>query len=515
MFKIAFIDLFNSGNYGVRCLSSFLKLHDFKVINIYAENYLQDFNRFSNKQIGAVENLIITLNPDLIGFSMLSVFCHDHYIKLAARIKTITKAPIIVGGPYPSVAPDFILKEPCIDYICIGEGEESLLEMCRLLDSGKSVEKVPGILSKYGSEYVRRDPPQNLDILPYPDISMSDLYVINRNGSISEVDPASKVIQYHPKASRGCIYSCSYCCNERIRGLYSSSCKYYRIKSVQRIIDELQQYKNKNCFIKRLFFIDDTFPFMHSWIEEFCEEYKNKIGLPFSVWMNPTTINRENIALLRYAGLYMVVMGIQSASDVTRNLVFNRIETKEHILRSDQLLSEYGIAKHYDFLIGHPWEDKDELKDILDLLMKCKGQVYSVAMHSLAFFEGTALEEHAVKEGIIKREENFKNLTIDSLTMVRNYLWTKGVPKSYDVIKRNKIALIYLLTGPFFWPKILIKFLSRLIFYNNRVFALFYNFLLWIPSRYYFICRKLTFEIIRYLNVRENPKNPTKTQTVS
>ena len=84
-------------------------------------------------------------------------------------------------------------------------------------------------------------------------------------------------------------------------------------------------------YIGFIWISDDAF-FAHpsAAIMEFCREYKEKIGLPFSCLASPLTVTKEKMAALVDAGLIYVQMGIQSGSPRIQEL----FQPKEHVERS-------------------------------------------------------------------------------------------------------------------------------------------------------------------------------------
>jgi len=453
MFKILIIELFEGGTYGPRCLSSFLKTKGFEVYSIFSKNLIQ-FSEINEAQTQATLNLIRELNPDLIGLSLVSILSHQYYEEFVARIKKIKKIPIVAGGAYPSSFPEALLQQENIDFVCLGEGEESFSELCGALSAGRKTEGIPGIVSKEYPTTIKCDPPQELDLLPFQDVSSKGMYYVHPDGKTEEKDVFFLREEYPTKVSRGCIFRCSYCENNTLRNLCSTPSKYYRVRSVQNVISELRRYIEEiNPNAKKIWFADDSFPSLPAWVEEFSASYKEHIDLPFRTWFNPNVITESNIVLLKKAGLYRAEVGIQSAVDHTRKEIYLRSETIEKFLEIDRMLTSHGIFRQYDFLVGHPWEDAEERKKIFFLLKKCKLPIPYINFHSLLLFPGTALEARAVNEGFIDRQENFQELVCKTSQMRQKVQWRLGPPDENDVFKTywTMLALMLQRKNPFFW----------------------------------------------------------------
>jgi len=110
-------------NYGLAYISGLLKANGI-------ETYLLNVN----DQIGYPLNLeriradVLRIKPDIIGFSVLTNQ-YKYSLEIARDIKTYLDIPIIFGGIHPTMDPEGTLAESCVDYICIGEGEEAFLEL--------------------------------------------------------------------------------------------------------------------------------------------------------------------------------------------------------------------------------------------------------------------------------------------------------------------------------------------------------------------------------------------------
>jgi radical SAM superfamily enzyme YgiQ (UPF0313 family) len=460
MFKVALIDMFNGGNYGIRCLNAVLQQQGFEVYSIYSYNDIQDIQRISENRFRPLDSLIRDLQPDLIGFSIISTFCFPYAAEMAKRIKSFSHAPIIFGGAHPSLAPELTLKQSVADYVCIGEAEDSFTEFCRTLSQGREPDSIPGIMSKKKLTYQRRDPPAEIDALPFQTIEDSNTFFIF-DDSVAKQDVRTKGDKFITRCSRGCPFRCSYCGNEKLRHLYAPG-KYLRRRSVENIIEEIRQHLKRNQNCKRIWFIDDSFPSAHSWVKDFCEQYGKHVNLPFEIWVNPNTIKEQNIELLRSAGLQKAIVGIESASDITRKEVFLRTETRDAILNADGILSRHGISKHYDIIIDHPWESETELQETCELFTDLQ-RPFTLNMHSCILLPGTRLAERAIQEGLVKDEEEIiRNVTSDSFAVSRKFQWIRGVPTQKDHMREFWIYLIL------HTDRISKRFLRILL--NHRVF---------------------------------------------
>lgn len=462
MQSVVLISVNEVTNYGQRCISSVLKQNGMEVYNIFfGAEILQEKTDTtgSDKEFSCLVDLLEKLNPFIIGMSVFSIFSHLLAEKMTSVIKSSVKVPVVWGGAHPILLPEFCLDHAEIDYVCIGEGEESMLELCQCMLSGKATDNVPGIMPRKTRTYTRRNPPENLDNLPFQDIGNENKYCILHDGSLQEGDPfLIGLSAFVTKCSRGCPFSCSFCSNAAFRDLYDRG-TYLRRRSVDNVIDELNLYIQQNPGCNHVWFWDDTFPSNRVWIKEFAGEYKKHIGIPFSFWLNPNTTVEQNIEYLSDAGLTTVTLGIQSASSVTREKVFFRTETEAHIFNAHRILLKYGIEIRYDFILEHPWESKTELEDTFKFVASLQ-KPFRINMHSMILLPKTALAETAVEEGYTTEENIIENIINDPFTASRKFQWRKGIPVQKDLTRAFWIFLIMCAENPAL-PVWLLKFLSN------------------------------------------------------
>jgi radical SAM superfamily enzyme YgiQ (UPF0313 family) len=447
MFRVVLIDMFSVDNYGVRCVSANLKRHGFEVHNIFGTELYQGTQRIHEQQYQGFCKLIQDLRPSLVGMSVVSTFSHPNAAEMAARMKSFSDAPIIFGGAHPSLLPEWTLDNAEIDYVCIGDGEESLAELAGALSSGQRNKDVPGIMSKVRCGYTARAPKRDLDDLPFQSFADERTYSVLEDGTVQLGDPGTTRSQYTTRCSRGCPFSCTFCSNQTLRSLCDGG-KYVRRRSPRHVIEEIRHHLQFMPSCSRVSFTDDNFPFAPEWIEEFSERYRKHIGLPFRIWFHPNTLKEKQIALLADAGLRWAKVGIQSGSNQTRRQVFGRSESGEAILATDQMLANHGVGRSYDLILDHPWESETELQDTHELLMKFK-RPFSVGMHSLVLLPRTKLAALAIEEGLIDDEERLiEDMTSDTYSVSRRIYWHGGIPDQEDLIREYRIRLLLSAQSP-------------------------------------------------------------------
>lgn len=378
---------------GIEYLSSALKKNSHDVTLLYEPLLFRSFRfniPFLDKNSSAnLASKAINRSPDLICFSVES----DYYgwaLEVASQIKNIKNTPILFGGIHPSSVPNVVIEEECVDYLCIGEGEEAIVELASRLESNAETNNILNIWSKISGNIFRnpiKDLRQNLDELPFPD---KDLFY--------DVFPYFVNDAYSIVASRGCYNNCTYCYNSMLRNSYKNNGKYLRNRSVENVISELKHAKDKYN-IKRVAFCDDVFATDIDWLEKFIDQYKKLISLPFYCQAHPSFINKKKIELLVSGGCSVVNFGIQTLNEDLRNKYLHRYGSNKEIIEALKLFRETNIFLFCNYIFGLPHQDLSELKNIVNFCSEQKVGFHDV--NWLRYYPGTEIVFIAAKENIL------------------------------------------------------------------------------------------------------------------
>lgn len=333
---------------------------------------------------------IATWRPDIVGFSCMT---HNYRwsLGIARRVKRRLAAPVIFGGIHPTSIPATVLANDCVDMVAIGESEESFCRLLGDLPANMGRADIAGIHFKRGDRIVANPPaplPARLDDLALPD---KEMYFAKM--------PAFRRIDYSIMASRGCPYSCSYCCNDILKGLYESAIR--RTRSVESVIAELRHAKQRYG-VPRVFFYDEVFPFNRRWLEEFAARYKSEIGLPFKIYFHFKLADDRRVGLLREAGCDYIIFGMQSASERIRADVCNRHYTNDEVRRAVAVCKAHGIQIEIDHILGLPFETDREYGEAVDFYRELRPDV--IYSYWLTYYPGTSIVALARKAGLLPED---------------------------------------------------------------------------------------------------------------
>ncbi len=355
-----------------------------------------------------VKEFILSNKFDLVGISLMT----DGFNFAKLLTKDIKKyAPqthVIWGGIHPTLMP-----EECLDYadsICRGEGEKTLLSLTERISKNQDFSDLPGIGTKSLEGKIIVNPPfpleKVLDSLPFNRYDWANFYVQDSDGlrpfNVLEYSRYSNYNgeDYTLMATRGCPFSCSYCCNSYLNELYDSHS--VRKRSVGNVIREIKSAMDYIGKIKFINFIDDQFLTNKKWNDEFAEVYKKEIGLPFIARLTPGTFNDHDIKKLKDAGMKFLQIGIQSGSEKTNKIIFHRKFNRDTIIETSRVLSQNGVHAFYDVIIQNSLENDFDRDKTIQLLLDIK-KPFSLFLFTLTPFPKTELERIYEEGGIISR----------------------------------------------------------------------------------------------------------------
>ena len=377
--KILFIisDVFLSPPLGIMQLSAMCKKHSYKtrLATLRRHNILQIVNNFQ---------------PDIIAYSAMSAdiqrFKEVDREVLYHLHNTSRRTLRIMGGSHATYFTE-ILKEMNLDAICIGEGDNAIIQIIKYFREGLDFAEIPNVLcqSNYENGLQNRELINDLDSLPFAD-----------QDSIFDAVPYYRTVQLRSfLTSRGCPYRCSYCHNAGFNSQFKGLGPIVRRYSVDRVIDEIKYTREKHPPVKIIRFADDTFVYkVDSWLESFVERYKSEIGIPFYCLMRSNVFSDEMASLLKEAGCISMSMSVEHGDESIRNTVLKRGLTDEEVVRSFEIANKYGIKVQSNAMLGIPGTSIDDDLKTFHFLRSLK--VYLPTIGIFSPFPGT---EYALKSG--------------------------------------------------------------------------------------------------------------------
>ena len=387
---------------GLRTISSYLKKHNHQVKIIFL-TASEDYSILYPKKVLS-QLFSLCKNSDLIGVS--SFACTS---KRASQIINILKKlnkPIVYGGIHATISPELCIKDSGI--VCVGEGEEAILDLVNAIEKHKPIDKIKNLWIKKNNKIIKnpvRPLIENLDKYPYADYDIQDHYILEKNNIIPFEERYLNGYIFF-LTGRGCPYSCTYCSNRFLNQVYKGQ-KPVRWHSPDYIINCILDLKKRYKTLKVFDIRDDTF-FIRplEQIREFCKKYKEKVNLRFKCLADPILVTDEKIKLLVDAGCTDIIIGIQGQENINFQ-IYKRYQKDEQVIKAAGIINKYKdkIAVMYDVITTNPYETSEDVLNLIRLLQKLP-KPYYLSVNNLVFFTGTELYKKAKADGIIKTEKD-------------------------------------------------------------------------------------------------------------
>jgi len=390
--------------------------------------------------------------PDILCLSESELVWVNEANKLAKITKNLSpKTTIIAGGICYSFLPRKMLKENPIDYLVIGEGEITLVELLNNIFNKKTdyktLKSIKGIAFKHKNKIIITNPRElvkDLDSVPLPAYDLLNMKAYGRSKLVFH--PGSVTI-YH---SKGCPYDCDFCVcwrsnSERIKT--KNGIKYYpsyRTKSVMKVIEELELLYKKYK-IRGFVFTDDNWSCNADWSLNFAKEVlKRKLKFNWYAFMRADTIIRDHkkgiLKLLVKAGLSHVAIGVERLDDKELKSL-NKNYTKNLTFKAFRILRKFypSVFRHGTFVVGTRDESKKSIKNLIKQI-----NLLDIDMPSfspLTPLPGTKLYEEATKKGWLE-STNFEDYDWFTPVMSSKYLSREEIENYLFYLNRTHFSII-------------------------------------------------------------------------
>ena len=309
----------------------------------------------SGDNIEPLRNVIQQSRPDLIGISVRNVdnqhmaetrFFLEAVRNIIAQCRTLSKAPIVVGGAGFSIFPNAALRYLKADMGICGEGEVAFTSLLEALERGDSLSDITGLCLL--NETMRKESAVrvNLETLPLPDPHLWSVPL-----------EAKSDIWVPYQTRRGCPMKCAYCSTPALEGTI------IRKHPVHEIVEGIARHVAAG--FDKFYFVDNTFNFPPEYTKELCRSLASaNLGIRWRCILYPGFVDEEMVQLMAKAGCVEVSLGFESGSpEILKNL--NKKYTVEQVRIASDFLKMFGIKRMGFLLLGGPGETKETVRQSL------------------------------------------------------------------------------------------------------------------------------------------------------
>lgn len=384
--------------------------YDVKILDTIAEGFEneqtidRDFKRYG-LDFDDIKKEIEKFGPDVLGVSCLFSTQAENSHRVILLAKEVNPDIItIFGGAHGSALPGLVMEDGNVDFVVIGEGEDTVNKLLRKLERGSDFSGMDGIAYRENGS-VRILPKasyiQNLDRLPFPArhlLPMERYFGINTPMGTT----ARRLPNTCLSTSRGCPANCIFCSIHTVWG------RKYRARGAENVINEIE-FLIEKYRIRELQFYDDNLTFDR---ERAIRIFNGMIERKFDLlWTTPNgvaiwALDEELLMKMKESGCYKISLGIESADDYVLHSIIQKPLDLRKVEPIINFCRKLGMGIDTFFVVGFPGETKEQIRKTLDFARKLRADNLNITIATP--HPGTRLYEICQREKYLGPNFNFR-----------------------------------------------------------------------------------------------------------
>jgi len=350
-----------------------------------------------------VRRALDRVEPQLVGVS-----AHTEAFPNALAIARLVKdrdssTPVVFGGPHASILPLDTLAEECVDFVAVGEGERTAVELARALAGDGRVEAIAGLGHKRSGPPAFNGPRVPLDPgaigRPARELLSLEFY-----------DDAYNVLVMRG----GCPYRCPFCSASHLWGARR------RMRPVADVLGEVDDMIAEHG-AEHVFFVDDIFTLNRGWLHELLEglgRYEGRLQ-----WGCATRVDCVDEPLLRRmaeAGCTGIQYGIESGAQEILDSV--KGIDKATALRAVESAVANGINASCSFMMPFPDDTEATLAETAAFMKRLQDAGGRLLISYTTPFPGTRFHDEAEDLGLRILSEDWSLFDAKHVVMETRHL---------------------------------------------------------------------------------------------
>lgn len=385
---------------------------------------------------------IADIDPEIVLITALSAEYHKAYHTLARIAKEVSPScTVVMGGVYPTVLPEDVIKDKNIDYAMIGYAEERLDKLViNILENDlDAISKFPGLAYHEKDKEILNPIDTYIgDVkeMVQPDYSLVDLekYISYQNMNVSNFVASSNKRNAMVITSYGCPNNCIFCATRTISGRKTA------LRDPQDVLEEID-YLVKNYKVECITFVDDSILTDRKRAESI---FQGIIDRNYNLELKVGTLaawhlDEDILKLMKSAGFSRIGIAIESGCDRVLHQIIRKPLKLEIIPPLVKLFRKYDILMTADFIIGFPGETWEEIRETFRFAESCdidlclfhiatvlpKTDLYYVAKEQHLLPEDFSFYGDQANFGYCKGNITTDEFTPEELMVLRAYEWDR------------------------------------------------------------------------------------------
>ena len=308
--------------------------------------------------------------PDILGISAVVSTAYEYSKKLSLDIKKLLPQTTILLGGNLGASAEIILKKTGVDFVCTGEGEETIVEFATLWQHSKSkadYETLKGwaflnnknemVTTPY-ADPVPAERIYDIDWSILEDLEQMEYFISPYDKAIEDYsffhDPRAhdpnrtqKTLTRIP-TTKGCVARCTFCHR------WDKGIRFIPVPTVMERID----YFIKKYNVGFIRMVDENFGSSNKWLLEFTAEIKKRDVLWSVGGMRVSTITSEMIRNMKDAGCTSIFYGMETGSAKMLEIM-EKVTTVEQNKNAVKWMTDNDMFTIVQLIVGMPGETQE------------------------------------------------------------------------------------------------------------------------------------------------------------
>ncbi|MCE5191253.1 MAG: B12-binding domain-containing radical SAM protein [Actinomycetia bacterium] len=345
-------------------------------------------------------------SPDVVGISAHTE-TYPNALKLARIVKEHDASiPVMVGGPHASILPEAVLQEPDIDFVVIGEGERTAVELMAALEAGggpEAIRAIAGLGHVEEGRLVLNAPRAPLDPA---EVRRPARHLL----SLEFYQDAHNVLT----ARGGCPFRCPFCSASYLWGGKR------RPRPPAEIMAELRDIV-REYGAQHVFFVDDIFTLNRTWLEELLALLAERpVGVTWGCATRVDLVTEELVQRMAAAGCSGIQFGIESGAQEVLDSV--KGIKKDDALDAVRWTVAADMSATCSFMIPFPEDTEETLAETLAFMRVLKDAGGTLLMSYTTPYPGTMFAEKADELGLTILTDDWAQFDAKHVVMETRHL---------------------------------------------------------------------------------------------
>lgn len=340
-----------------------------------------------------IEKQIKLFDPDVVGVSLISAMASEAAIRVSKIAKKHNKT-VVWGGQIISALPELGFKEGCVDFIVIGEGEITFLDLLKTIEKGGRFADVDGLAFIDNGEMRINKQREFADLSDFPTLDWS---LVDAKRYFQTFFMGKKMLYMY--ASKGCPGACSFCFNPKFHR------RLQRRRPIKQVVDEIE-YLIKDVGVDSINFADEFWYPGREDMQEYFRLIKEKeLDFVWGVQTRLGVLTREDLQQMYDVGCRWILFGVETGCKSRIDSIRKGIDLGQ-AKETFRICKEIGITTQSAFIIGYPDETEDELKETIKFALELDANLCPFTI--LYMQPGSEIYDSAVRSGTCKPPASLK-----------------------------------------------------------------------------------------------------------